>query len=265
MVESSVEVRVVVVPLVGEDALTHAHAEALAEAAARRRPSPRRSRPVAPPAPHARARARANALARRAAHVLARSLVAEAESIPVDELRLAHARSGAPRFFRGRRLVSTRASITHASGALAVAISRRRLGLDLESIERAGEVLEAAPLCFSPEERRALAAASSSRVRAERALASWTLKEAYVKALALSPGAPLTSFGARWSEAAATIAPTTISAQRPVDRDPSRWRFRLYACLGDHRLALVHDGPCVVRLETRDVASLLPVGPRHTA
>jgi 4'-phosphopantetheinyl transferase len=68
--------------------------------------------------------------------------------------------------------------------------------------------------------------------RRDRAVALWTLKEAYIKARGMGLSLPLASFAFDFEEAEPRIA-----FAPPIDDDPARWSFRIVDHQG-HRIAL---------------------------
>jgi 4'-phosphopantetheinyl transferase len=108
------------------------------------------------------------------------------------------------------------------------------LGIDLEPVTRAGEILNVAEAAFAPEELIALRALPESE-RADRALSLWTLKESYIKARGMGLSLPLEAFAFTFD------APRPrISFVPPIADDPMRWQFRTVDCLG-HRIALATE------------------------
>lgn len=86
-------------------------------------------------------------------------------------------------------------NLTNTLGLVVCAVSRAHaaLGVDAESLERAGETLSIADHYFSPREVRALRALPPNQQR-ERFFSYWTLKESYIKARGLGLAIPLEQF-----------------------------------------------------------------------
>lgn len=108
------------------------------------------------------------------------------------------------------------------------------LGIDLEPVTRAAEILTVADTAFAPGELAALRALPEP-ARADRALSLWTLKEAYIKARGMGLSLPLDAFAFSFAGAALQIAFVP-----PIVDDPGRWRFRTLDRL-DHRIALATE------------------------
>jgi 4'-phosphopantetheinyl transferase len=105
------------------------------------------------------------------------------------------------------------------------------LGVDVEPLTRGPEILALASTVFAPGELAALRALPES-AQPDRALALWTLKEAYIKARGMGLSLPLDGFAFSFDDVHARIsfAPIIIDT-------PERWLFRTIDLL-DHRIAL---------------------------
>lgn len=92
-------------------------------------------------------------------------------------------------------------NLSHAHGFNVVAVARdRRVGIDIERIDRGGErgfewIVES----FAPEERSYLAAIAEGARRDRATLRLWTLKEAYAKAAVSAWGCPSTRSPSNWT------------------------------------------------------------------
>ena len=118
------------------------------------------------------------------------------------------------------------------------------LGIDIEPIDRAGEVVKLATDVFSPRELAQLESLSD-RERPNRALSLWTLKESYIKARGLGLTLPLKHFS--------FIYDNSNKFHLEIDRvldddDPARWQFRLFN-LAEHRVALAVESKIDPRLQ----------------
>ena len=121
--------------------------------------------------------------------------------------------------------------------------SGAELGVDVEPLTRGSEILAIASTVFAPGELTGLHALPES-AQPDRALALWTLKEAYIKARGMGLSLPLDGFAFVFDAARPRIsfAPSIIDT-------PERWAFRTIDLL-DHRIALAVEvaGPPVVHL-----------------
>jgi 4'-phosphopantetheinyl transferase len=118
------------------------------------------------------------------------------------------------------------------------------LGVDVEPLTRGAEILAIAASVFAPDELASLRALPEP-AQHDRALALWTLKEAYIKARGLGLSLPLAGFAFSFDRPHPHIAfaPTVIDT-------PSRWTFRTIDLL-DHRIALAleaTDTPPLIHL-----------------
>jgi len=128
-------------------------------------------------------------------------------------------------------------NLSNSPGLVGCAVSRGAVGLDLEPMARAGQVLRLAGRVFSSGERRALDALTEG-ARADRALSLWTLKEAYLKARGLGISVPLGEI-----TLSLDVPPGIDLALGPaLGDDPDRWHLSLLDHAG-HRLALCADAP----------------------
>jgi 4'-phosphopantetheinyl transferase len=118
------------------------------------------------------------------------------------------------------------------------------LGADVEPLTRGPEILALAGSVFAPDELNALRALPAT-AQPDRALALWTLKEAYIKARGLGLSLRLDGFAFSFDHSHPRIAfaPT-------VTDTPERWTFRTIDLL-DHRIALALEAtgaPPVIHL-----------------
>jgi 4'-phosphopantetheinyl transferase len=105
------------------------------------------------------------------------------------------------------------------------------LGADVEPLTRGPEIVALAGSVFAPDELAALRALPEP-ARPDRALALWTLKEAYIKARGLGLSLPLDGFAFSFDH----FHPR-ISFAPAIADTAERWTFRTIDLL-DHRIAL---------------------------
>ena len=130
------------------------------------------------------------------------------------------------------------------------------VGVDAEPIARSGEILALAPNVFSPPELAQLESLPVSE-REDRALALWTLKEAYIKARGLGLSLPLTGFSFLFGGNEGVH----LEIDPSIQDDPGRWRVSLLDFAG-HRIAMMVAAvapPEVALWEAR----LFTAPPRH--
>lgn len=189
--------------------------------------------------------------ANRVEHVLAWALVrsALAAATGLDPRGLVFRRDA-----RGRpHLVAPDApafSLTHTDGLVACAVTRGAVGLDAERADRAPSILEVASHAFSARERAWLAAASGGDRRGTRAVALWTTKEAYLKALGLGLVGDLTGTTLEPGDAGAG----KVAAPAPEDAEATPYDLRWWT-VGEHVVALATPEQARPRIELHDGAA----------
>jgi 4'-phosphopantetheinyl transferase len=110
----------------------------------------------------------------------------------------------------------------------------REVGVDVELREQAEGIVEVARKAFSMREREQLDALEGE-AKLERALALWTLKEAYTKARGMGMALPLKEISFLFGGAAGV---ELVVTGPEVDKAPERWRFCMLDHAG-HRIAIV--------------------------
>jgi 4'-phosphopantetheinyl transferase len=121
------------------------------------------------------------------------------------------------------------------------------VGVDVESLARAEEIVPLAPRVFSTAERAQLDALPAI-ARPDHALSLWTLKEAYIKARGMGLSLPLDGISFLFDGEQAMrfeVAPS-------VDDDSGRWRFCRFDHDG-HRVALAVEANAAGPLEIFEV------------
>ncbi|MFE7174406.1 4'-phosphopantetheinyl transferase family protein [Streptomyces sp. NPDC057616] len=112
-------------------------------------------------------------------------------------------------------------NLSHAGGYSLLGIVRsRRIGVDVEGLEREPHALETIVTTFAPDEQDWVAAAPRGRGRDRRVLRLWTLKEAYTKARGLGLGLPFDEFAFRLADDRGVLG-----FRPPADDQAGRWRF----------------------------------------
>jgi 4'-phosphopantetheinyl transferase len=127
------------------------------------------------------------------------------------------------------------------------------VGVDVEPLDRADDILGVAPTVFSPVELRELGSLSGD-ARRDRALSLWTLKEAYIKARGMGLSLPLAGFSFRFGE-----GHPEITFHDGISDDVDRWVFRILD-LAEHRIAVAFGGPGARRLRLRATRTVPLVG-----
>lgn len=141
--------------------------------------------------------------------------------------------------------------------ACAVRHGELEIGCDVEPLSRGRDVLDIADTVFAPRELadlRALPAAAQP----DRAIALWTLKEAYIKARSMGMSLPLQEFSFELGPGAGP----RISFTAEIDDDPARWAFAMVD-LDGYRLSLAIEHPlpaqrvCIWRISGFDSAAVV--------
>jgi 4'-phosphopantetheinyl transferase len=113
-------------------------------------------------------------------------------------------------------------NLAHTSAGVAVVAvtSGREVGVDVESRSRHVQAERVTARFFASEEAAELGKLSYVEIR-KRFFLTWTLKEAYTKALGRGFAQPFDSFSFRLTEK----RPHRIAFSAPPGQDPSKWRF----------------------------------------
>jgi len=117
------------------------------------------------------------------------------------------------------------------------------VGVDVESWERAKQIMELVPRVFSAREQEQLAELPDVE-KLDRALSLWTLKESYIKARGLGLSIPLDEFSFVFSRAKGI----TLEIDERLGDDAGRWRFCQLDYAG-HRIAVMVDRSVAGALE----------------
>ncbi len=125
------------------------------------------------------------------------------------------------------------------------------VGVDVESRERAGEILKLAPRVFSAEEQAQLRDLDDAE-KLDRALSLWTLKESYIKARGMGLALPLDKF----SFVFGGDEGVQIEIDSSLEDDPVRWRFGLLDHAG-HRIAMMVEQSLSIDLEIYEARPVL--------
>jgi 4'-phosphopantetheinyl transferase len=119
-----------------------------------------------------------------------------------------------------------RFNLSNSAALVACLVAKgAEVGVDLEPLERAEQILHLAEMVFSAQEREQLGALATEGQR-DRALSLWTLKEAYIKARGLGLRLPLQAISFVFDQAAGI----RMELQAEIGDDARNWSF----CLLDH-------------------------------
>jgi 4'-phosphopantetheinyl transferase len=123
-------------------------------------------------------------------------------------------------------------NIAHTHGLVACAVALGTdIGVDVENIRFDVDGRELARHYFSAMETEWLDACDDGE-HAIRFAELWTLKEAFIKAIAIGLSHPLNTFGFRFEGTSA------LHFSPPPDMDAAAWQFALFAPSPDHRMAV---------------------------
>lgn len=188
-----------------------------------------------------------------ATHALARTALAHNHPLPPAAWRFLANAHGKPAADPDCGL---RFNLSNAADLVVCLIARgSEVGVDVEPLARAAEIVDLAPHVFSPAEQAQLAGLSATE-RLERGVSLWVLKEAYMKARGLGLSIPLKGFSFLFDAGERIHLVIETGSHPTLDDTPSRWRF----CLLDqsaHRIAVMVEtapgaaAPAIERWEAR--------------
>jgi 4'-phosphopantetheinyl transferase len=124
------------------------------------------------------------------------------------------------------------------------------VGVDVEERSRAPQIVGLASDVFSPAEQAQLHALPEA-ARPDRALALWTLKEAYIKARGMGLALPLAKISFLFDSS----NQIHLDLDPTLGDDPARWHF-CFIDHADHRIALVVEAPIPPALKIFDADPL---------
>jgi len=176
---------------------------------------------------------------------VARAALAWRAGVPPRAWAFEFGSHGRPELAPGSLAPPLRFNVAHTRGLVACAVAADRdVGIDVESLARRASFSALSRRYFSPREVAEIERLPEP-LRAARFLASWTLKEAYLKARGLGLGVDLRALGFAIDPPRPDFAPA-------VGDDPAAWHFEQWRPTPDHVLAvavrrLQGDRPVVVR------------------
>ena len=182
-----------------------------------------------------------------AAHALLRRRLSMHAAVPPGAWAFEVEPGGKPHLDRSRFALDLTFNLSHTSGLAACGIAHGvDIGVDVESIDRAVDGQEIAARHFSAEEIEQLSGCDAAE-RQARFIELWTLKEAYVKAIARGLSHPLNDFGFAFD------GKRGIRFMPPPGTQATQWTFVLLAPSVRHRLAVAVRSPSAVVRMTDDV------------
>lgn len=152
------------------------------------------------------------------AHALLRVLLSRRANIAPAAWRFASAPLGKPYLVSPPRDLGF--NLSHTRGMAAVAVAEaREVGVDVEALAQARDVLRVADRFFAPEEAAAIRAATGEEARNNLFFSIWTLKEAVVKAEGRGLSRGLDSF-------VVSLSPLRINGAADERFSLGQWRRR---------------------------------------
>ncbi|MFT3709003.1 MAG: 4'-phosphopantetheinyl transferase superfamily protein [Archangium sp.] len=131
-------------------------------------------------------------------------------------------------------------NLSHCRELVAVAVSDRPLGVDVEPIDARHSTDDVARRVYGPRELEDLFALEGA-ARLERFFTRWTLKESWVKATGVGIHDALPSFELEIGDGDARV----------ISGEPERWKFSWWTPLPTVKLALCVDSQTPVHVQPR--------------
>ena len=156
-----------------------------------------------------------------ASHLLLRTTLSRYADIPPGAWRFTANGQGKPRVAREAGRPAPSFNIAHTAGVAVTAVTKGRdVGVDVESKSRHVQAERVIARFFASEEAAELGKLSYAEIR-RRFFLTWTLKEAYTKALGTGFAQPFDSFSFRLTKE----KPHQIAFSAPSGQSPQKWRF----------------------------------------
>ena len=156
-----------------------------------------------------------------ASRLLLRTTLSRYAEIPPEAWRFVTNDHGKPRVAPEAGLSAPAFNLAHTAGIAAVAVTGGRdVGVDVENRDRRVQARQLIDRFFAPEEAAELGKLPAADL-CDRFFLTWTLKEAYIKALGRGLAQPLDSFAFHL----AGERPLRIDFSAAPPQDPRKWRF----------------------------------------
>ena len=156
-----------------------------------------------------------------ASRLLLRTTLSRYAEIPPEAWRFVTNDHGKPRVAREVMPSAPAFNLAHTAGIAVVAVTGGRdVGVDVENRDRRVQARQLIDRFFAPEEAAELGKLSPTDL-CERFFLTWTLKEAYIKALGRGLAQPLDSFAFHLAEG----RPLRIDFSMEYPQNPWQWRF----------------------------------------
>jgi 4'-phosphopantetheinyl transferase len=179
-----------------------------------------------------------------ATRALVRTVLSEYAEVAPADWRFSAGSHGRP-YVTSPAPNPVRFNLSNTQGLVVCAVTRadHELGVDVEFLERRGELVTIASDFFSPIEVEALRMLPAEAQR-ERFFAYWTLKESYIKARGLGLAIPLDQFSFVLEPASLSVRDAAahvdirIAFDPRLDDAPLAWSFALLSTTSNHMLAV---------------------------
>jgi 4'-phosphopantetheinyl transferase len=166
------------------------------------------------------------------AHAMLRRALSAHGNLAPHEWTFVTGAHGKPALMSGDGPAPLSFNLAHTRGLVACIVGRDAdVGIDVEPLDRRTDGLEVASRFFSRTEADALERCDADE-RQARFIETWTLKEAYVKAIGEGLSCPLASFSFAYDR------PGSLRFDAEPQVPVGSWRFELFAPTDRHRLAI---------------------------
>ncbi len=155
--------------------------------------------------------------------------------------------NGEGRRSHSRQAGHLRFNLSNTRGLVACAVALEgEIGVDVEAVDRGGDLLEIAERFMAAPEAAAIRALPPD-AQAFRFFTYWTLKEAYIKARGMGLSIPLDKFWFLLDGEAPASSPARLVLAPDMDDDASGWSFAQLQPTDRHLLAVARREPARVR------------------
>jgi 4'-phosphopantetheinyl transferase len=163
-----------------------------------------------------------------------RTLLSRYTGLPATDLRFEENEYGRPHLRPDCNPENLHFNISHTDGLIVVAVVRNReIGVDVEYIQRGGDLINIADRYFSEQEVKDLHKLPD-REHIDRFFDYWTLKESYIKARGMGLSIPLGQFTFHLDG----NPPIHISVDPAQNDPPGKWQFRQWRVDERFKIAL---------------------------
>lgn len=167
-------------------------------------------------------------------HALLRICLSQYADFSPDKWSFKENRYGKPEIDLSVGTTPLQFNLSHTDGLVIVAIALdSNIGIDVENVNRRGEMLDIAERYFSPDEVKSLFSLPVEQQR-RRFFDCWTLKEAYIKARGMGLSIPLEQFSFQLEQDNAV----RIIFNEKIEDDPNEWQFSQFELESIYKVAV---------------------------